>query len=185
MNIRRALHLLPMLGAPWVVGALWVVLAPVAGAAADRAAAGSMRAAAGAPTINASAPSSTEATVAEILRLEREIGAAIGRGDAATADRIWSDDYQYVGPDGKAYAKAERLALTKPPAPDASPLVGTVDDVRVRLFGDVAVALVWTTWRTSVEGRERVLKFVATHVWVREAAGWRLNTAQVGPAAKN
>jgi ketosteroid isomerase-like protein len=59
-----------------------------------------------------------------------------------------------------------------------------VDDVRIRVFGDVAVALVRTTWRTTVDGSERVLKFVATHVWVRGADGWRLNTAQVGPAAK-
>jgi ketosteroid isomerase-like protein len=178
MDIRRALRAFPILGAACVV------LAPGAVVAADRAATAPTRPAAGAPTVQASATSPTDATVGEILRLEREIGAAIGRGDAATAGRIWSDDYQYVGSDGKAYTKAERLALTKPPAPDAPPTVGSVDDVRVRVFGDTAVALVWTTWRTSVDGRERVLKFVATHVWVRETGSWRLNTAQVGPASK-
>jgi hypothetical protein len=126
------------------------------------------------------------AVTARILELEREIGAAISRGDAAVADRIWSDAYQYVGSDGRVYDKAQRLALTKPAAPGKTAPVGSVDDVRIRVVGEtVAVALVWTTWRSTVDGTERVNRFVASHVWVREAGGWRLNTAQVAPAAAN
>lgn len=154
--------------------ALTMIVAPMAQAAESRAAA-----------VAPVSADTRDVIAASILELEKEIGAAISRGDAAVADRIWSDAYQYLGSDGKLYDKAQRLALTKPAAPGANAPVGSVDDVRIRVIDDsVAVALVWTTWRSTVDGQERVLRFVASHVWVREAAGWRLNTAQVGAAAK-
>jgi ketosteroid isomerase-like protein len=65
----------------------------------------------------------------------------------------------------------------------APAVASSVDDVQVRVYGNTAVAIVNTTWRGTTNGKAFADSFVATHVWVKSAPGWRLAGAQVTPIA--
>ena len=55
------------------------------------------------------APAEPQSPAAEVEALERELVAAIGRGDLATYDRIVADDYIVFPANGPETTKAEIL----------------------------------------------------------------------------
>ncbi len=121
-------------------------------------------------------------TAQEIVTLERELGAALSRVDLPLIDKMWAPDLQYISPGGAVLDKTQRMAAMA--ASKAAPsVVSSVDDVKVRVYGNTAVAIVKTTWRGSRDGKDFADSFIATHVWVKSAPGWRLAGAQVTPIA--
>jgi hypothetical protein len=47
----------------------------------------------------------------QLIDLERQLSDALVKGDAATLDRLWSNDHVYV-PNGKVTGKAQRWACS-------------------------------------------------------------------------
>lgn len=120
------------------------------------------------------------AAAQEIVRLEKELGAALSRVDLPLIDKMWAPDLLYISPNGKVFDKPQRMASMEASA-KAPPVASTVDDVQVRVYGKTAVAIVKTTWRGTTDGKPFADSFIATHVWVKSAPGWRLAGAQVTP----
>jgi Domain of unknown function (DUF4440) len=83
----------------------------------------------------------------------------------------------FVFPNGTLANKAERLAALK--SPPANAPISTVESVVVKLYGDVAVAIVDSKWTGTNEGKPLSMHFRATHVWARGAAEWKLAAAHV------
>jgi ketosteroid isomerase-like protein len=110
--------------------------------------------------------------------LEARLSAALANYDAAEVGKLFDDDLVFVFPDGKLSRKAERLAAQQPPADHGGPrLVAHNDGVAVEYEdGHMAVVMVRSSWRF---GDAQPQHFLATHVWVRRAHGWRLLSAQV------
>ena len=50
---------------------------------------------------------------ADIKKLANDMSAAQLKADAAAMEKLWSDNYMFVGPDGSVSTKAERLAAIK------------------------------------------------------------------------
>jgi ketosteroid isomerase-like protein len=75
--------------------------------------------------------------VAEVERLERELVAAIAKGDLATYDRIVADDYVAFLASGKESTKQEILASYREGTLHYTGL--EIFDVRGRVFADTAV----------------------------------------------
>jgi ketosteroid isomerase-like protein len=132
-----------------------------------------------AQTLGATISSASDSAMLQIRRLEIELNDALMRGDAAAVDKLWADDFQFVFPSGTISNKTQRLAGLKPPGPNVPTLVSTVDDVQVRIYGSVAVAIVKTTWRGNIDGKAMADPYVATHVWSRAGRRWQLVSAQV------
>ena len=128
----------------------------------------------GAECVDATAGSIT--VEAKIQQLERELNDALSRADPVSVDILWADDFQFVSPSGQISNKKARLEGLKPSSQKSSTLVSTLDDVQVRVYGPVAVAIVKTTWRGTSNGRTIADPYVATHVWVRSGARWRLSS---------
>lgn len=116
---------------------------------------------------------------ATIAQLERQLNDALNSVDTVTVDRLWADDFVFVSPAGRISNKRQRLAGMKPVGSDAAALVSTLDDVQVKVYGSVAVAIVKTTWRGTIESKNFIDPYVATHVWVLSGSSWRLTFAQV------
>jgi ketosteroid isomerase-like protein len=94
------------------------------------------------------APSAADAaTIAEVLAFERQMEAAVVRGDVKTLDRMLSPDFIFTHGDGwtsggaplKVDTKASWLAyVAKQPPPY---LYRELDHVQVELHGDVAITV--------------------------------------------
>lgn len=86
-----------------------------------------------------------------IKKLERELEAALLKGDNVTLDRILADDYIEINAQGGVKKKADLIAVAR--AMSAGPrgiTLGpekTVDDLTIRLHGDNALVIGRTTIR--------------------------------------
>lgn len=117
---------------------------------------------------------------AEIRKIEHDWAQVAVSGDPAVIEEIFGDDFLGVSPDGMPYTKRQFVDDTK-----AHPLGFTsneLNDVKVRFYGDVAVAQGDETFSRADGGRAR---FVWTDVLVRRENRWRIVAAQdaVAPVA--
>ena len=92
---------------------------------------------------------------------------------------LWSDSFVFIAPNGKASNKSERLAGLPPASSSEDSVVSKLDNVSVRTYGSVAVAIVKTSWHGIADGKPFAAPFIATHVWAKEGKSWRLTSAQV------
>jgi ketosteroid isomerase-like protein len=83
------------------------------------------------------APPGDSARIAQIIRLQHAIAAALVAGDEAFLDRTYAPEYTYVSPAGVVRTKAKVLAGRA--ARDLRTIALTYDDLMVRLFGQVAL----------------------------------------------
>jgi len=118
-----------------------------------------------------------ENRIKAIERREEELALAFNRFDAAALDRLWGDDLAFVFPNGTLATKAERLASLKS-RPQNVP-TSTNESVDVKIYGDVAVAIVVSKWNVLSDGKPSSLRFRATHVWSKTGDQWRLVSAHV------
>jgi len=116
----------------------------------------------------------------EILRAESQLARALNALDEVALNSLWDDHLVFVGSNGHATTKAQRLkGVREAHAASASDRVESVnDDVRVEVLSATsAVAYVVSSWH----GVNGVLpqRYQATHVWSREKGTWKLITAHV------
>jgi hypothetical protein len=99
------------------------------------------------PTGNPTPTAADVVTIAEVLAFEREMEAAVVRGDAKALDRMLSPDFIFTHGDGwttggaplKVDTKASWLAyVVKQPPPY---LYRELDHVQVELHGDIAITV--------------------------------------------
>jgi hypothetical protein len=113
----------------------------------------------------------TKAAERYIIESERQWAASTGTGDTATVERVAADDFVGVDTDGSFFDKAKEIAQTRD-SPKTY-LSNRLDDVKVRFFGDAAVAQGTETWerRTGTPKRGR---FVWTDTWVLRTGKWQV-----------
>jgi uncharacterized protein (TIGR02246 family) len=124
--------------------------------------------AAPAPALKAAA----DDVVRTIGRLEDELNLALVRYDAEALRRLWDDDLAFVFPDGALATKADRLADLKGPPPNMP--TSTNESVDVKIYGDVAVALVVSKWTGTMKQDPFSARFRATHIWAKRGGEWRM-----------
>ena len=108
-----------------------------------------------------------------IVESERQWAASVATGDSSTVERILADDFQGVDPKGILYDKSKMIADTRR-APQSF-VSNRLNEVKVRFYGDTAIAQGDETWerRTGERGR-----FVWTDTWVRRNGHWQIVAAE-------
>jgi hypothetical protein len=119
--------------------------------------------------------SAPQAPRADFAQIEQQLARAWVEGDRATIDRIIAADWTTTAVTGQFLTRAEVMADmfrdgTKPIA------AMTIDDVRVRLLGDVAVVTGRTTARASGVETSIVLRF--TDVFALRDGLWQIVASQ-------
>ena len=120
----------------------------------------------------ARAQQSSTADVERYIReSERQWAETVFNGDVSVVERILADDFLGVDPDGNFFEKAKMIADTRE-APKEF-VSNRLNDVKVRFFGDTAVAQGDETWvrRTGTPLRAR---FVWTDTWVLRNGKWQI-----------
>ena len=106
-----------------------------------------------------------------IKESENQWAESVANGDASVVERILADDFLGVDPDGNLYDKAKMVADTRE-APKEF-ISNHLNDVKVRFFGDTAVAQGNESWVrravTPLNGR-----FVWTDTWLRRNGKWQI-----------
>src|SRR5262249_5634446 len=109
----------------------------------------------------------------EILRLEEELRQAEMRVDAEALERFYSDDIMVTAPVGVVVAKPlvqEDLRRAR----TANVEIFDKDDVKVRAYGETAVASYRLTVKGQHEGIEISQQFRVTDVWLRREGLWQV-----------
>lgn len=110
-----------------------------------------------------------------IVESERQWAESVATGDTNTVERILADDFVGADPKGRFYGKATMVADTRN-APKYF-LSNHANDIKVRFYGDSAVAQGDETWERR-SGDPLRGRFVWTDTWVRRNGKWQIVAAE-------
>jgi ketosteroid isomerase-like protein len=110
----------------------------------------------------------------EILeRLNRDYVASVQHSDVRRFEEILADDFYCSNPDGSLVDRQEFLRQTARPVTISGLEPG---DVKIRLFGDIAIIHARTSYKTA-DGAVKSGRY--TDVWRRENSRWFAVSAHV------
>ncbi len=113
----------------------------------------------------------------EIINLERERLKAFAQADKAAFERLVTDDLTMTHGFGEVFNKAQEMAVMRPSTPERPLPALSIEDPKVRFYGDVAV-MTGSLVETNRDGRrELVLRF--TNTYVKQKGQWRLAAGQL------
>jgi len=108
-----------------------------------------------------------------ILESERQWAESVATGDTSAIDRILADDFIGVDPKGRLYAKPQMIDETRN-APKYF-VSNRLNDVKVRFYGNTAIAQGSETWEKRSGERGR---FVWTDTWLQRNGRWQIVAAE-------
>ena len=110
----------------------------------------------------------------QIVRLEEELTQTEMRVDVDALDRIYADDIMVTAPIGICVDKPAVMTEVRQAADKA--LVGRFDkdDLKVRSYGDTAVASYRMTAEATFEGVEIKRQLCITNVWMKRSDEWQI-----------
>jgi len=110
-----------------------------------------------------------------IKQSESEWAAAASKGDTSAVKRILADDFLGIAPDGSSYDKAKEIADIM--NDHGNTISNHVNEVKVRFFGETAVAQGSETWEKR-NGQLKRGTYVWTDTWVRRNDSWQIVAAE-------
>jgi len=107
---------------------------------------------------------------------------AVKRNDAAALDGLLAQDYVEVSPLGQLDKRAQvigfyRVAAKAQTGQSSELAEVAVDELSVRVYGDVAVAVAGESFKMSVAGTPVARPMRSTLVWHKAGGAWRLVSA--------
>jgi ketosteroid isomerase-like protein len=108
-----------------------------------------------------------------ILESERQWAESVATGDTSAIQRILADDFVGVDPKGGLYNKQQMIADTRN-APKYF-VSNRLNDVKVRFYGNTAIAQGSETWEKRSGERGR---FVWTDTWLQRDGRWQIVAAE-------
>ncbi len=121
----------------------------------------------------------TTTTADQVHELGRRWVAAEEAADLATLDTLTTENFTLVGPVGFVLTKDQWLQRYRGGGFTTHKL--TWDETAVRDYGDTAVVIGRHTQEASMQGNRVDGSFRATHILVRDGAGWRLAGMHLSP----
>lgn len=104
-----------------------------------------------------------------------ELAVALGKNDTAGLDRIYADDYTFVGDTGMIMNKAQRMAAFK--SGDLKYESISIEVASLHLFGNTAVAITRITSKLAPGVKFTDGKFITTATLVKIKGRWQLVAA--------
>ena len=116
-------------------------------------------------------------TVAAITKLENDSVKADLAGDVAWTQNILAQDWMGCDSEGKWYTKADMLKIL---ADKKNNKFNSekIADLKVRVYGNTAVATYKDIYDAIVEGQHRARSVASTDVWAKMGSDWKLVSSQ-------
>jgi len=115
-----------------------------------------------------------------LRKIEQEWTQAHVKRDTSVAQRIESDDFTFVDPDGIISNKAQSL---KNVSGDLVFQEFLIDELKIRVYGDAAIASGLGTVKAKFRDRDISGSYRWTDVFVRQNGSWKAVVAQVTKVA--
>jgi uncharacterized protein (TIGR02246 family) len=130
---------------------------------------------------NEKAASSTTARPAEnveqaIFKMESDWADSFVKNDMSVTERITADDYSFINSAGETQTKSQLVEMFKSGTYKITYL--DLDNLKVRVFGDTAVATYGQTEKSEYKGKDNSGHYVYTDVWVKRDGNWLIVATQ-------
>jgi len=129
---------------------------------------------------NAVANTATDpaALQAELKKLTTDSAASLSKNDVDAMEKVYGENYMFIGPDGAVATRAERIEAMK--KGDTKYESVTYDDISVRTNpeGTGAIVISTATVKGKNMGKPVDGKYRVTHVWAKTKDGWRMVNGQ-------
>jgi hypothetical protein len=113
----------------------------------------------------------------QIINLEGERLKAFAQADKIAFERLVTDDLTMTHGYGEVLNKAQEMAVMRPSTPERPLPALSIEDPKVRVYGDAAV-MTGSLVETNRDGRrELVLRF--TNTYVKQKEQWRMVAGQL------
>jgi ketosteroid isomerase-like protein len=119
----------------------------------------------------------------EIAELDGELFEAVWKADAAVRDRIVAEDFIYITYAGETLTKSDWVATVKNPAGPNDTF--KVSDVKVRVYGDMAIATGHVAVVYRQKDRTGLGELRYTNVYVKRQGDWKAVSGQATPINKH
>jgi ketosteroid isomerase-like protein len=114
-----------------------------------------------------------------LTKIENDTLVALLKKDAAAFGKFFADDAVLGTPDGAQLTKTQLLADVKSGALTLES--STISDMKVRVYGDAAVATYMTTDKGKYKGQDISGKYRWTDTFVRRGGTWLIVAGQGTP----
>ena len=162
---------------------LWLTAIALLTASLCSCAAGNESAASSPTPVATATPAATENVEQTIRQLETERSQAILRGDFATLERVYADDFSMVSTSGAVRNKAQFIADHKSGVLKTESQ--TFADVNVRVYGDAAVVTGLMTQKGRDKGKDVSGQIRFTRVYVKRNGQWQFVAGHNSRAAQS
>jgi ketosteroid isomerase-like protein len=98
-------------------------------------------------------PDTPHAAAAELIALEQQFARTLSSGDAESLDRLVSDDWIIIGPEGRVINKSTFLDVVKSGTLTHSTM--DFDEMRVRVYGETAIVTARAVTTGTYQGKAR------------------------------
>ena len=123
-------------------------------------------------TITIGQQQSSKTPQEQIIDLEKSFAAAIKTQDTMQTKMFQADTYFLAytvqGMPIQIMPKQAWLTLLKDYVTESF----TIDDIKVNVYGNTAIAMLMFTQKATVRGQDRSGQFVLTDIWHKENKGW-------------
>ncbi|MEO7672548.1 MAG: nuclear transport factor 2 family protein [Pyrinomonadaceae bacterium] len=129
----------------------------------------------------ATAPVNTAALETDLKKLTTDMAASLVKNDIPAMEKVYGENYVFVGPDGSVATRAQRVEAMK--TGDTKYESITYDDISVRTNpeGTGAIVISKATVRGKNMGKDVNGLYRVTHVWSKTKDGWRMANGQTTP----
>ena len=127
-------------------------------------------------TATAAQENSTENVEKAIFKMESDWADSFVKGDMTVTERITTDDYSFINSSGETQTKAQFMEMFKSGGYKITYL--DLDNFKVRVFGDTAVATYGQTEKSQYQGKDNSGHYVYTDVWVKRNGNWQIVATQ-------
>ena len=107
-----------------------------------------------------------------LTKMEQDWVDAILKRDTATVDRILADDFVSTLPNGRTETKAQDIENLKSGAFTSESM--TINDVKVRVFGDAAVVTLGQSEKSQQRGKDMSGRTLWTDIFVKRNGKWQI-----------
>jgi uncharacterized protein (TIGR02246 family) len=104
-----------------------------------------------------------------------DLAAALAKNDTAALERIYADDYTFVGDTGMMMTKTERINAFK--SGDLKYESAAIEVLNLKTFGDTAVAITRISTKMAAGAKYTDGKFITTATFFKIKGRWQLVAA--------
>ena len=108
----------------------------------------------------------------EIIQIEKEMLAAVLKGDASASERYLAQTYVFTGPEGLSMGREQSIREVK--SGDLKLQAASLDNAKVQVYADTAVITYSSNDKGTYKGKDISGKTRWTDVFVKQNGRWML-----------